>query len=91
MRDASIVAMQNANARRSVLLFGQFEFLQTRLEAIEKVFVHATLWDRFKFLLDSTMFFRRVDALQMLAIEANKKKLAEVAQKPDIKIVGALH
>ncbi len=91
MRDGSIVAMQNANAKRSALLLGQFEFLQTRQEAFERVISVSKWYDRVKWIFKPDLLLAVVDAVQMNLIQQNKRKLDEAAAKPKIDIVGSLH
>lgn len=91
MRDGAIVGMQQANARRSALLLGQFEFLQTRQEAFERVISVSKWHDRVRWIFQPDLMLRVVDAVQLNLIEQGKKKLAEAASKPQIKVVSAVH
>ncbi len=96
MRDGQVYAMQEANARRSGLILGQFTFLETRQRAFEIVCKSSTLWKRLRFFWNPQYFMDDVDAVQMILLEDSKKKMAaasekakEDAAKPKLTIVGA--
>lgn len=89
MRDQTQINMHTASARRSALLFDQFEFLQTRQEAMERLWSVSTLWDRIKWVWDIAVFMKIVDAVQLSMLQERHKKRAELAAKPKIDIVPA--
>lgn len=84
MRDGAIVGMQQANARRSALLLNQLEFLQTRLEAVERVVRVSKLTDRIKWLIMPEQFLAVVDAVQLNLLEQAKKNFDEAQAKSKI-------
>lgn len=89
MRDGSIFQMHQANARRNALLLGQFEFLQTRQEALERVIRKASWWDRLNWIISVEGLFRVVDALQINLLNERRQQLEKVAAKPHIEVIKA--
>lgn len=89
MRDGAIHAMQQANGKRSALLLGQFEFLQTRQEAYERVLRVSKLRDRIKWVIWPAQLLAVVDAVQLTLLDKNRKALEAAAAKPKIEVVGA--
>ena len=90
MREQEVYRLQAANAKRAALLLGQFEFLQTRQEAMERVERKSNLWDRLKRMWNPEFYWVVVDAVQKNLLEARQKRWEQVSQKPDIKIVPSL-
>lgn len=84
MRDTTIQQMHQANARRDSLLLGQFEFLQTRQEAMERVVLAASWRDRFLWLVKPAHFFAVADAVQANLLAARRKQMEAAAAKPRI-------
>ncbi|MEK7092890.1 MAG: hypothetical protein AAB927_00225 [Patescibacteria group bacterium] len=76
--------MHQANAKRSALLLGQFEFLQTRLEAAERVVKVSGLWDRIKWLVFPLQFLRVVDAVQINLMNQHKAAIEAESRKAKI-------
>lgn len=87
MRDNLIYAQHEANARRNALLFEQFEFLNTRQEAFERVIRTSTLRNRLLFMFKPTVFFQVVDAVQRSMLQANIEKLNAIRNDPKNRIV----
>jgi len=81
VRDSTVMGMHQANAKRNALILGQFEFLQSRQEAIEAVAKEATWLDRVKWLLAPSSFFEDVDKRQMEIINEGRKRLEEARAK----------
>lgn len=90
MREREIYQLQANAAKRASLLLAQFEFLQTRQEAFERVISVSKWHDRVKWIFKPDAMLAVVDAVQINLMNANKKKLAEAAAKPKIDIVGAV-
>lgn len=82
MRDNVIMHMQESNARRSMMLLKQFEFLNTRQLAYESVL--STRWAMFKAILDPLWLKREVDAQQLLLLSECKKQMEGAKAKPVI-------
>lgn len=89
MRDGTIVKMQQANARRSALLLGQHEFLQTRQEAFERVVSVSKWYDRVLWIFQPNKMLAIVDAVQISLLNQHKQKMAAEAAKTKIDIVPA--
>lgn len=85
MRDSTIIEELRKNAKRNALLFSQFEFLQCRQDALERVMCVAKWTDRIKFFFNPDAFFKVVDAVQWNLIDARKRKRDEL-NKPATKI-----
>lgn len=90
MRDGIIVQEFQKNAKRDALLFSQFEFMQCRNEALERVLCVSKWHDRVKWLFNPDAFFKIVDAVQWNLLAAKRKARAEEAAKPKIDVVGAV-
>lgn len=95
MRDGQIFAMQEASARRSGLLLGQFSFLETRQRAFEIVCKSSTFRQRLAYFFSPASFIEAVDALQLTLLEQERAKMVaaqekakEKAMKPKLTIVG---
>lgn len=84
MREAQVYAMQAANTKRNALLFGQFEFLDTRLQAIEIAIKKSRLKDRIKWSIWPQKFLSQVDDIHFLMIKEREKKRDELAKKPKL-------
>lgn len=96
MRDGQVFAMQEANVRRSALLFSQWEFLETRQRSFENALKASRLFDRVLWFFSPKAFFEVVDAVQFRILEDGKRraeaaqeKAKEEARKPRLTIVGA--
>jgi hypothetical protein len=85
MRDEAIVAMHKQSGRRELLIFKQFEFLQTRQEAAERIIKASTIWDRLGFILWPERFFEVVDAMQLSLLQEGQKKMAEARERNEVK------
>lgn len=88
MRDQTIYEQQRANFKRFSLLLGQFEFLQTRQEAMERVLKSASWWDRINFIFSVSGFFRVVDSVQISLLNKRRQEMEAAASKPHIQISG---
>ena len=86
MRDAHIVAMQQANGRRSMLLFDQFEFLKTRQEAYDTVLSLSRLRDRIRWFLNPEYFIGAVNNVQQILLQEAAKKAAAAAAKANLSL-----
>ena len=84
MRDGAIVDMQTANARRSALLFDQFEFLDTRMEAMERALVLSSWVIRLKWVFRPEEFLRTVRTVQSSLLQS--RRAAHAATKAKIKL-----
>lgn len=91
MRETETYRLQAASAKRASLLLGQFEFLQTRQEAFERVISVSKWYDRVKWIFRPDALLAIVDAVQINLMNQHKAALAEQAAKPKIDVVGALH
>jgi len=78
--------MHRANTKRDALLFSQFEFLKTRQEAAEMLFLHSTIWNRLTWLINPARFKRFVDMMQASLMQNARREMAEAAEKPRIEI-----
>ena len=87
MRDGAVYAMQEAIARRSGLILGQFSFLETRQRAFEIVCKSSTLRQRLAYLWRPAAFIDAVDALQIQLLEAEKEKMEKARAKPSLTVV----
>ncbi len=84
MRDNTIRQMEHNNAKRSQLLLDQFEFLQTRMEAVERLVKVSTLRARIVWLFSPAQFLRAVDAIHLNLMSANRAMVE--AEKAKVKI-----
>lgn len=89
MRDGQLYQMHEANARRNAVLLAQFEYLETRQEALERVLAVSTLRDRIVWMFSPSAFLQIVGAVQMTLLNDRKKRMEEVAKKPTIHRVKA--
>lgn len=89
MRDGALHQMQAANAKRSALLLGQFEFLQTRQEAFERVLKVSRWHDRLRWAVQPALLLALVDAVQNNLLELHRSQLQEQALKTHIQRVPA--
>lgn len=96
MRDGQVYKMQEANARRAAMLFGQWEFLETRQRAFEVVFKASAFWERVGFIINPMSFIKAVDAKQIEFLEDGRRKaqaaaerVREEARKPKLTIISA--
>lgn len=89
MREAEIRAAQAASAKRSALLFSQWEFLETRQRAFESVLKVSRLSDRIKWLVNPKVLIDHVDKVQLALLDEGKRKMEEAMAKPKLTIVGA--
>ena len=87
MREGEMYRIQAASAKRSALLLGQFEFLQTRQEAFERVLSVSRWHDRVKWIFKPDILLAVVDAVQLNLMAQNKAKLDEQSKKPHIQVV----
>ena len=87
MRDSQAYQMHEANARRIGLLLRQFEFIQTRQEAFERVINVSGFLDRLRWMMWPSDFWKVVDAVQINLLNDRKRKMAEAAAKPKIEVV----
>lgn len=87
MRDAHIMAMQEANSRRNGLVLAQFEFLKTRQEAFELVLRVSTWRDRLKWALAPAFLLAAVDAAQQVLLEKARHDLEAASAKARIAVV----
>ena len=87
MRDATVLEMHHANAKRDALLYRQFEFLRTRQEAAERVLRVSKFWYRVKWVIWPTNFIQVVDAVQRVLLDQAAKDMREAAAKPNIQVV----
>lgn len=77
MRDERIYQMQEANARRCMLLLKQFEFVQTKIQAYEEIL--STPWARFMAIISPSKMHRRIDNRQIELLAECKKKYERAA------------
>lgn len=89
MREAQIHAMHEANARRNALMFSQWEFLNNRLLAFERVVFQATLRQRIAYFFSPEAFLAEVDKVHLQLQAEGKHKMEEAARKPTLTLVGA--
>jgi hypothetical protein len=87
MRDGQIFEMHRANARRDALILGQFEFLQTEVEAMRRVLRVSKLRDRIKFIIWPELFYQVCDAVQADLLAQRKAAFEKAAEKPKIAVV----
>lgn len=85
MRDGQIFAMHQQAGRREMLIFKQFEFLQTRQEAAERIIKGSKLWDRIVWICKPQRFFEIVDAAQIALLQEGERKLAEARERSEVK------
>lgn len=90
MREREFYKYEASNAKRQALLLGQFEFLQTRQEAVERVVNVSSFVDRVKWLFWPRMFWTVVDAVQTGLLNKRAELRDKAAKRPKIDVVGAL-
>lgn len=89
VRDERIFAMQEANARRSMLLLRQYEFMITRNEAYESILLTSRR-NIIKAILNPAWLKRAVDIKQRELLAKHDKAISDaatMAAKPVIKPV----
>lgn len=72
MRDGAILAIQKVNASRDALMFEQFEFLETRQEAFERLAKVSSLWCRLLWLLWPRDLLDAADGVQVALIQSRR-------------------
>lgn len=94
MRDTKIYEMRDQEAKRLAMLYRQVQFIQTRIDAYEKVL--STTGSVFKAFLNRSWLKYEVDRVQVELlkehdemIKASVEKAKEEAKKPKLSIVGA--
>lgn len=90
MRDGQIMQMQAVGAQRDALILGQFQFLQTRQQAMERVLQVSSLMDRLRWLWDPSLLKEVVDAVQIELLKREKAELEAAMKKKKIEVVGGL-
>ena len=78
--------MHEANAKRNALLLGQFEFLQTRQEAFERLLKVSSIIDRVRWLFNVNSFITTVDAIQVNLLNERKARLEAAQTKGKLKV-----
>lgn len=89
MRDGQLYLMQAANAKRNALLFSQWEFLNNRMTAFERVLFKSSLLERIAYFFFPNKMLEIVDSLTHNLQMEGKRKLEEAASKKKIVIAGA--
>jgi hypothetical protein len=86
MRDFRVFQMQEANAKRTALLLGQFQFIKTRQEAFERVLKASNVMDRIRWAFFPSHFLQVVDGVQRNLLDAANRALEAAASKVHIEV-----
>jgi len=84
MRDAQVYKMHESEARRVALLYKQFEFLMTRMEAYETVL--SSRKAMLRAIWNPAWLKGAVDEIQTALLKVSQEKMREAAGK--IKVFG---
>jgi len=85
MRDANVYKMHESEARRTALLFRQFEFLMTRVEAYETILFNRKAM--FRAIWNPVWLKGAVDEIQTALLKVSREKMREATRT--IKVFGA--
>lgn len=78
MKEQTIFKMQEANARRSLLILQQFEFLQTKIQAYEEIL--STCRTRIGFVLWPDLYKRIIDNRQTELLDERKRAFEKASK-----------
>ncbi len=88
MRDSTVLEMHKATAKREALILGQFEFMETRMEAFEGVLLASGWRDRLRWAVQPLSLKEAVDAVQLILIRKRQEAMREARQRSKIQVVS---
>lgn len=83
MKESTIMAMNKQRAQNDILLYKQFHFLMTRIQAYEDTL--SNTWNIIRSVVSPSWLKQEVDHKHMILLKAHDEQVREVTEKEKIK------